>query len=85
LPSKKERAIEVFFVPLDLNVAITKLKLSVNKNGTISDLCSALVALVPGLNKQRLIVCDVYTCKFFKVYDQAEQVSMIRDRDEIYM
>ncbi len=85
LPTKKERAIEIFFVALDLNVPITKLKLSVNKNGTVSDLCNALVALVPSVNKQRLVVCDVYTCKFFKIYDQNEQVSMIRDRDEIYM
>lgn len=85
LPSKKERMVELFYVPLDLTVPITKLKVSVLKNGTIGDLCSALCTLLPEVQKTRLMVCDVYTCKFFKIYEQSEQVSLIRDRDDIYV
>lgn len=85
LPSKKERLIEVFLVPLDLNTPITKLKLSVLKNGSIGDLCGSLCNLMPHLNKSRLMVCDVYTCKFFKIYEQSEQVSLIRVKDDIYI
>ena len=85
LPSKKERMIEVFFVPLDLNAPITKLKLSVVKNGTIQDLCASLETLLPNVQKSHLMVCDVYTSIFFKVYEQSEPVSLIRERDDIYM
>lgn len=85
LPSKKERLIEVFYVPLDLNTPITKLKLSVLKNGNIGDLCQSLCNILPEVQRNRLVVCDVYTCKFFKIYEQTEQVSLIRDRDDIYI
>ena len=83
LPSKKER--ELYYVPLDLSAPITKFKVSVLKNGTIGDLCEALCTLMPEAKKTRLMVCDVYDCKFFKIYEQSEQVSIIRDQDNIYM
>jgi ubiquitin carboxyl-terminal hydrolase 4/11 len=84
LPSKKERLIEVYFVPLDMQQPITKYKLSVVKNGTIMDLCSALEQHTQ-VSKHRMTVCDVYTCKFFKVYDHNEAVTNIRERDDIYI
>ncbi len=84
LPSKKERLVEVYFVPLDLQQPIMKYKLSVNKNGTIKELCSALEQFNQ-VSSKRMIVCDVYTCKFFKVYDQNESVTGIRERDDIYI
>ena len=77
--------IEVFFVPLDLNAPITKLKLSVVKNGTIQDLCASLETHLPNVQKSHLMVCDVYTSKFFKVYEQYEHASLIKERDDIYM
>jgi uncharacterized UBP type Zn finger protein len=85
LPSKKERLIEIFFVPVDSSQPITKYKLSVIKNGTIGDLCAALEVLMPNVPKSHMMVCDVYTNKFFKVYEPNEHVSSIRDRDDIYM
>lgn len=86
LPSKKERLIEFFFVPLDSTKPITKYKLSVFKNGTIQDLCSAFEqATNSSVLKGRLVVCDVYTNKFFKVYEPTELISLIRERDDIYL
>ncbi len=85
LPSKKERLVEIYFVPLDSTQPLTKFKLSVNKNGTINDLCAALEAHLPNVPKSHMMVCDVYTNKFFKVFEHTEMVSSIRDRDDIYM
>jgi ubiquitin carboxyl-terminal hydrolase 4/11/15 len=86
LPSKKERLIEFIFVPLDIAKPMTKYKLSIIKNGTIQDLCVALEqATNAGVQRGRLVVCDVYSNKFFKIYEQSEQLSSIRDRDDIYI
>ncbi len=84
LPSKKERMVEVFFVPLEQTLPLVKYKLSVLKNGTIQDLCGALEQLA-NVPKNRMIVGDVYANKFFKLYEPSEPVSSIRERDEIYM
>ena len=85
LPSKKERLVEIFFVPLDPTQQITKYKLSVFKNGTVNDICGALEAYLPYVSKSQMMVCDVYANKFFKIFEQSEPVSSIRDRDDIYM
>ncbi len=84
LPSKKERLVEVYFVPLDSTQPLVKYKLSVVSNGSINDLCAALEQ-INGVSKHRMIVCNVYTCKFFKVYDSTELISNIRERDDIYI
>ena len=86
LPSKKERLVEFIFVPLDPNKPLTKYKLSVIKNGTMQDLCAAFEAATNStVLKSRLVVCDVYTNKFFKIYEPNESISSIRDRDDIYV
>ena len=85
LPPKEERLVEIFFVPLDPTQQITKYKLSVLKNGTVNDICGALEAYLPYVPKSQMMVCDVYANKFFKIFEQSEPVSSIRDRDDIYM
>ena len=61
-----------------------KYKPNVLKNGSISDLCVKLQDYI-NVAKQNLVVCDVYSSKFFHVYDLSEPVSNIRERDDIYM
>ena len=86
LPSKKERLVEFIFVPLDPSKSLVKYKLSVFKNGCIQDLCAALEeATGSTVQKGRLAVCDVYTFKFFKIYEPNEPILGIRDRDDIYV
>jgi ubiquitin carboxyl-terminal hydrolase 4/11 len=86
LPSKKERLVEIVFVPLDTTKSLTKYKLSVFKNGSIQDLCAALEqATSPSVPKARMVVCDVYTNKFFKIFEPTETISTIRERDDIYV
>jgi hypothetical protein len=83
LPSKKERLIEITYVPLDPKEPLTKYKLNVLKNGTISDLCTVLEQYT-NVGKQRVAVCDIYNSKIFHLFDTTEPVSNIRERDEIY-
>ena len=84
LPSKKERLIEITYVPLDIKQPLTKYKLTVLKNGTINDLCTALEQYT-SVPKQRMAVCDVYNSKIFHLFESSESVSNIRERDEIYV
>ena len=83
LPSKKERLIEVTYVPLDASKPLTKYKLNVLKNGSINDLCNSLVEYVQ-VSKQSIAICDIYNSKIFHLYEQSEPVSNIREKDEIY-
>lgn len=89
LPSKKERLIEVFYVPLDQSKSLVKYKLTVVKSGTMLDLCASLEALLDKegalVPKNRMVVCDIYSNKFFKIYEPSESISSIRERDDIYM
>jgi hypothetical protein len=84
LPSKKERLIEIKYVPLNTNDPIVKYKLNVLKNSLIKDLFKCMEEL-SGVSKHRLVCCDVYGNKFFHVYESIEPVSNIREKDDIYM
>lgn len=84
LPSKKERLVEVYYVALDPSVPLTKYKVSVNKNGSMSDLCASLEQLLH-VSKNRMVVSDVYSNKFFKVYEPSDTVTNIREKDDIYV
>lgn len=63
--------------------------MSVLRNGNMQDLCGSLESLFEkdGFNvpKNRMIVCDVYSNKFFKIYEPTEPVSSIKERDDIYV
>ncbi|XP_014770306.1 ubiquitin carboxyl-terminal hydrolase 15 isoform X1 [Octopus bimaculoides] len=84
LPIKKERQMEVFWVPLDPAKHPVQYKLTVPKLGTVSDLCSALSKYV---NKpaDQMIVTDVYSHKFHKIYSKEDGLSPITDRDDIFI
>lgn len=69
-----------------------KFKVPVLKNGTIQDLCGSLEALIEKdtsidnkVLKNRMVVCDVYSYKFFKIYESSESMNSIRERDDIYV
>ncbi|CAF0837839.1 unnamed protein product [Brachionus calyciflorus] len=89
LPSKKERMVEIVFVPLDQNKPLTKYKCTVVKNGNMMDLCGSLEALLEKdgqkVPKNHMVVCDVYSNKFFKIYDSTESLVSIRERDDIFI
>ncbi|GAB1602017.1 ubiquitin carboxyl-terminal hydrolase 15-like [Argonauta hians] len=84
LPIKKERQIEVFWVPLEPAKQPVQYKLTVPKLGTVWDLCSALSKY---MNKpaDQMMVTDVYSHKFHKIYSKEDSLSNITDRDDIFI
>lgn len=62
-----------------------KLKLSVLKSGTIQDVCAALETYLPSVSKSNLLVCDVYSQKFYKIFESHEPIQSIGQKDDIRM
>ncbi|KAK3103303.1 hypothetical protein FSP39_018356, partial [Pinctada imbricata] len=84
LPIKKERQLEVFWVPICPEKRPVQLKLTVPKMGNITDLCRVLSQHV-GVDPEKMIVTDVYNHRFHKVFTTEENLSHILDRDDIFI
>ncbi|KAK3768270.1 hypothetical protein RRG08_031063 [Elysia crispata] len=84
LPFKKERHIDVIWVPLHPEKKPMQLKLTVPKSGNIRDLCTALSNQVHSPS-DRMVVTDVYNHKFHKIFNFDEGVNPILDRDDIFI
>jgi len=84
LPVKKERRIDVFFVSQNVVKPPKQFKVTVPKNGNMSDLCKALGQLC-GAAADKMVVTDVYNHRFHKIYGQDEAVSHILERDDIFV
>ncbi|KAJ8316636.1 hypothetical protein KUTeg_005809 [Tegillarca granosa] len=84
LPVKKERQLEIFWVPLDPVKKPIQFKLTVPKVGRVYDLCIALSSYV-GVESNKMVVSDVYNHRFHKVFSPDESLSHIMDRDDIFI
>merc|ERR1719210_1420236 len=84
LPVKKERQVELFLVYLDPTKPPTQFKVTCPKNGNMSDLCLALAGMAD-VAAESLVVTDVYTHRFHKIYTNDDQISSIMDRDDIFV
>ncbi|CAL1543086.1 unnamed protein product [Lymnaea stagnalis] len=84
LPIKKERQMEVIWVPLPPEKKPMQLKLTVPKAGSIRDLCISLSAQVD-VPSDRMVVTDVYNHRFHKIFNMDEGVNHILDRDDIFI
>lgn len=84
LPVKKERQIEIFLVPDDPMRKPRRYKLTVPKSGCVSDLCEALSKLT-SIAVDRMVVTDVYNRRFHKIFPMEENLSMIIDKDDIFI
>ena len=84
LPVKKERQVELFLVYLDPSKAPTQFKVTCPKNGTMKDLCQS-VSKVANVKAECLVVTDVYTHRFHKIYTNDDQISSIMERDDIFV
>ncbi|XP_065900676.1 ubiquitin carboxyl-terminal hydrolase 4-like isoform X2 [Dysidea avara] len=83
MPIKKTRELVIYLVKNDPTQRIEKVKITVPKHGQISAL-TAEVSKQTGVNKDRMVVIDVYNCRFHKIFDNRENISLIMDRDDIY-
>jgi len=84
LPVKKERQVELFLVYLDPTKPPTQFKVTCPKNGVMKELCHALAKLA-NVSAESLVVTDVYTHRFHKIYTNDDQISSIMDRDDIFV
>ncbi|KAM8752731.1 ubiquitin carboxyl-terminal hydrolase 11 isoform 1-T1 [Rhynchonycteris naso] len=84
LPVSHKRVMEVFFVSMDPRRKPEQHRLVVPKKGKISDLCVAL-AKHTGVSPERMMVADVFSHRFYKIYQLEESLSSILDRDDIFI
>ncbi|XP_021342964.1 ubiquitin carboxyl-terminal hydrolase 15-like [Mizuhopecten yessoensis] len=84
LPIKKERQLEVFWVPLNPQKKPVQFKLTVPKMGTVLDLCNALSNHVQA-DPDKMAVTDVYSHRFHKVFSHDDTLNNILDRDDIFV
>ncbi|KAH3816326.1 hypothetical protein DPMN_117840 [Dreissena polymorpha] len=84
MPVKKERQLEVFWVPQKPEKKPSQFKLTVPKMGCVQDICVALSPYVK-VDKQFMLVTDVYNHRFHKIFAMNEPLSSIMDRDDIFV
>ncbi|ESO00675.1 hypothetical protein HELRODRAFT_101065 [Helobdella robusta] len=84
LPVKKDRQIEISFVPHDHTLKIRQLKATVSKMGQITDLCQA-VSQVVSYRAEQMIVAEVYNHRLYKIFAMNDVISKINDKDDIFM
>ncbi|KFO25051.1 ubiquitin carboxyl-terminal hydrolase 11 [Fukomys damarensis] len=84
LPVCHQRVLEVFFVPMDPCRKPEQHRVVVPKKGNISDLCVAL-SKHTGISADKMIVADVFSHRFYKLYQLEDPLSGILDRDDIFV
>ncbi|ERE65727.1 ubiquitin carboxyl-terminal hydrolase 11 [Cricetulus griseus] len=84
LPVSSRRVLEVFFVPMDPRRKPEQHRVVVPKKGNISDLCVAL-STHTSVAPDKMIVADVFSHRFYKLYQLEDPLSSILDRDDIFV
>uniref|UniRef100_W5UFB2 Ubiquitin carboxyl-terminal hydrolase n=1 Tax=Ictalurus punctatus TaxID=7998 RepID=W5UFB2_ICTPU len=84
LPVSTERAMEVFFISLDPLAKPMQYRVIVPKAGRVKDLCTAL-SKETNIPEKKMIVADVFNHRFYKIYHRDESLSLILDRDDIFV
>uniref|UniRef100_A0A8C8RTD9 Ubiquitin carboxyl-terminal hydrolase n=1 Tax=Pelusios castaneus TaxID=367368 RepID=A0A8C8RTD9_9SAUR len=84
LPVSHERTMEVFFVYMDPCRKPQQHRLVVPKAGKVLDLCIAL-AKHTGVPAEQMMVADVFSHRFYKLYQADEALSCILERDDIFV
>lgn len=84
LPVCSRRVLEVFFVPMDPRRKPEQHRVVVPKKGNISDLCVAL-STHTSVAPDKMIVADVFSHRFYKLYQLEDPLSGILDRDDIFV
>ncbi|XP_042639358.1 ubiquitin carboxyl-terminal hydrolase 11 [Orycteropus afer afer] len=84
LPVSPKRVMEVFYVSMDPRRKPEQHRLVVPKKGKISDLCVAL-SKHTGVQPDRMMVADVFSHRFYKIYQLEDSLNSILDRDDIFI
>ncbi|ESO84311.1 hypothetical protein LOTGIDRAFT_132462 [Lottia gigantea] len=84
LPIKKERLMNVTWVPLTPDEKPQAIKVTVPKTGCVGDLRKALSKIVDTPHEM-MVVTDVYNHRFHKIFKEEDGLSHILERDVIYV
>lgn len=84
LPMSKERVMEVFFVSMNPCRKPTQFRLVVPKAGKVWDLCVAL-SRYTDVPAARMVVADVFSHRFYKIFPMDEPLNCILERDDIFI
>ncbi|XP_060737314.1 ubiquitin carboxyl-terminal hydrolase 11 [Tachysurus vachellii] len=84
LPVSKERVMEVFFVSLDPLAKPVQYRVVVPKTGRVMDLCVAL-SEATDVPAEKMVVADVFNHRFYRIYQTNESLSLIQERDDIFL
>ncbi|KAI1890913.1 hypothetical protein AGOR_G00158490 [Albula goreensis] len=84
LPMKKERNMEVLLVRSNPQARPMQYRVVVPKLGTVADLCAAL-SVLSGVPAENMVVADVYSHRFHKIYRREDGLSNILEKDDIFV
>ncbi|KAJ1095855.1 hypothetical protein NDU88_001005 [Pleurodeles waltl] len=84
LPTSKDRQMEIFFVSMDPRKKPEQHRLIVPKAGKVLDLCFVLSKHVR-VPPEQMMVADVFSHRFYKIYQMEESLNSILDRDDIFI
>lgn len=84
LPIKRERSLNLTFVPMDHSKIPIKMKVVIPKLGTTPVLCEA-VSKFTGVDPDKMVVTDVFNSKFHKKFGKNDSLSHITDKDDIFV
>ncbi|XP_049846278.1 ubiquitin carboxyl-terminal hydrolase 4-like isoform X2 [Schistocerca gregaria] len=84
LPIRRERVIEVTFVPHDTTSKICKYRLNMIRKGTIQTLLTAFSSMTR-IKTEHLIVAEIQSHHFHKFYTVNDPLDSIDEKDEIFI
>lgn len=84
LPQKKDRTIQITYVPYDGTQPSCKYRLNTPRQGCIQDLCRE-AALRLSVDPSQLLVAEITHSHFHKLFNLEDTLDNILDRDAIYI
>ncbi|KAK9497948.1 hypothetical protein O3M35_003843 [Rhynocoris fuscipes] len=84
LPLKKDRILNVRYIPFDGNKRESNFRVSVPRKGIIRDLCQELSARV-ACKPDQLLVAEIAHCHFHKFYFNEDSLDNIDEKDIIFV
>eukprot|EP01083_Nonionella_stella_P092178 257938_1 len=84
LPVEKDKILKLILVPASLSEPIMLMGPKVPKLGTVVDLTTKLQELT-GISAEKLVVCDVWKNKFFKIFKPNEPLAELQENDAIFV
>ena len=83
IPGSQDRTLEIYFVPLDANHNVRKIKVTLLKSSNISTLKEKIGEQV-GVAKEDLSVAEMWKNEIYTEYKDNRDIGLLKDSDDIY-